>query len=149
MMKPPKVLPPHYLFAALALMVGIDYVEPSAILPGWLHLVGLIPIGIGIGLLLVAARQFSKADTNIVPLTRSTALVADGAFSFTRNPMYLGMAMVLGGTAVLLNSYLPWLALIAFVLIIQVLFIRHEESLMEETFGADYVAYKSRVRRWL
>jgi protein-S-isoprenylcysteine O-methyltransferase Ste14 len=137
MMNPPKVLPPHYFFAALALMVGIDYVEPSAILPGWLHLVGLIPIGVGVGLVVVAARQFSKADTNIVPLTRSTALVADGVFSFTRNPMYLGMTVVLGGTAVLLNSYLPWLVPIAFVLIIRLLFIRHEESLMEETLGAD------------
>ncbi len=97
----------------------------------------------------MAARQFSKAETNIVPLTRSKALVTDGTFSLTRNPMYVGMTSALAGTAVLLNGYLPWLVILPFVLVIRFRFIRHEEPLMEETFGEDYLAYRSRVRRWL
>jgi protein-S-isoprenylcysteine O-methyltransferase Ste14 len=130
-------------------MVAVGYVEPSVIPGGWWHLAGLIPIAFGGGLLLLAARQFSKAETNIVPLTRSTALVTDGMFSLTRNPMYLGMTSALVGTAVLLNGYLPWLVILPFVLVIRLRFIRHEEPLMEETFGEDYLAYISRVRRWL
>ena len=70
-------------------------------------------------------------------------------FSLTRNPMYTGMTAFLIGTAVLVNGYFAWLVIVPFVLIIRMLFIRHEETLMEQTFGADYLAYKSRVRRWL
>lgn len=148
-MKPPKVLPPHYFLLALVSMVAIGYADSSVILAGRWYLLGLVPVACGIALAAIAARQFSKADTNIVPLTESTALVTDGMFLITRNPMYTGMVSALAGTAILLNSYLPWLVIIPFVLAIRLLFIRHEETLMEETFGEDYVAYRSRVRRWL
>jgi len=148
-MKTPKVLPPHYFFIALACMAAVGYLESGEVLPGWWHLLGLVPAAFGVWSLAAAARQFSKADTNIIPLTKSTALVTDGMFSLTRNPMYTGMTAFLIGTAVLLNGYFAWLVIVPFVLIVRMLFIRHEETLMEETFGADYLAYKSTVRRWL
>jgi protein-S-isoprenylcysteine O-methyltransferase Ste14 len=84
-----------------------------------------------------------------VPLTTSTALVVDGMFRWSRNPMYLGLTAMLIGTALLLDRALPWLVVVAFVATLRFHFIRHEERLMEATFGADYVAYKQRVRRWL
>ncbi len=148
-MKPPKVLPPHYFVLAIVCMAGLGYLDPSTVLTGWWPLVGIIPIGMGVLMALVAARQFAKADTNIIPLSRSTALVTDGVFALTRNPMYTGMTAVLMGIALLLNSYLPWVMVAIFVAIIRVLFIRHEEALMEETFGEEYLAYKSKVRRWI
>ena len=70
-------------------------------------------------------------------------------FAATRNPMYAGMMCGLIGTALLLNDFLPWLVIVPFALIIRLRFIRPEEALMAKTFGEDYLAYKSRVRRWL
>ena len=129
-------------------MAGISYVDSSEVLTGRWYLTGLVPIAVGVAIVLAAARQFFKAATNIVPLTESTTLVTGGMFAATRNPMYAGMLCGLIGTALLLNGYLPWLVIVPFALIIRTLFIRPEEALMEETFGEEYVAYKSRVRRW-
>ena len=148
-MEPPKVLPPHYFFLALIFMLAIGSVDSSVILAGEWYLAGLVPIALGIGLVGAAARQFAKAETNIVPLTKSTTLVCDGMFAMTRNPMYTGMTSALVGSALVLNGYLSWLVIFPFVLIIRQVFIRREEALMEETFGEEYNAYRSRVRRWI
>jgi protein-S-isoprenylcysteine O-methyltransferase Ste14 len=148
-MTPRKVNPPHYFLLALILMIGIRLlIDGSGLLGAW-SLLGVVPLIAGFLIAILAAQQFGRAGTNIVPLTPSTALVEDGMFRWTRNPMYLGMTAVLIGTALLLDRALPWLVVPAFVAILRLRFIRHEERLMEATFGADYLAYKRRVRRWL
>ena len=63
--------------------------------------------------------------------------------------MYLVMVLVLLGVTLLLDRFSPWLVLVPFILVIRLKFIRLEEPLMEQTFGATYTAYKSGVRRWL
>ncbi len=148
-MKPPKVLPPHYFFLALIAMSTLGYFSEQSLLPGMWYLIGIAPITLGLIVAGGAAWQFSKAETNIVPLTKSTTLVASGMFTFTRNPMYVGMVAVLVGTALLLNELWPWLVIVPFWFVIRLRFVRHEETLMEETFGEQYVEYKARVRRWL
>lgn len=149
-MEPPKIMPPHYFFGFLALMVGLDFVpvaEPLIPVP-W-HWLGAVPVVAGLAIAVVAAGLFRKAGTNIVPLTRSTVLVTDGPFAYSRNPMYLSMTLALAGVAMLLNSGLPFLALPVFVCILFYRFIRHEETLMAETFGEAYLTYCARVRRWV
>ena len=148
-MKPPKVLPPHYFFLALATMLALGYLSQAPLFPGDWYLIGVIPILLGLIFAGGAARQFFKAQTNIVPLTESTTLVTDGMFAVTRNPMYVGMVAVLVGTALLLNNPWPWVAIVPFWLVIRFAFVQHEEVLMVETFGEQYAAYKARVRRWL
>ncbi len=148
-MKPPKVLPPHYFFLALVAMLALGYLSQASILPGDWTLIGVIPIAVGLIFAGGAARQFFKAKTNIVPLTESTTLVTDGMFTITRNPMYVGMVAVLVGTALLLNDPWPWVVIVPFWLVIHFAFVKHEEVLMVETFGEQYVAYQAQVRRWL
>lgn len=148
-MTPPKILPPHYFVAALLLMVGIGFTTAGSLLPAPWHLLGILPLVLGIGLAVWGSRLFANAGTSIIPFTESTALVTGGAFAFTRNPMYSGMILALAGTALLLNNPLCWLVLIPFALIIQFGFVRHEEALMAQTFGQAYLDYKARVRRWL
>ena len=92
---------------------------------------------------------FRRARTGVVPFSEATTLVASGPYRFTRNPMYLGMAGMLLGTAVYLGSVTPWLVLPAFVAIISERFIVREEAMMEKAFGQPYRDYKARVRRWL
>jgi protein-S-isoprenylcysteine O-methyltransferase Ste14 len=148
-MTPRKVNPPHYFLLALILMIGIRLlIDGSGLLGAW-SLLGVVPLIAGFLIAILAAQQFGRAGTNIVPLTPSTALVEDGMFRWTRNPMYLGMTAVLIGTALLLDRALPWLVVPVFVAILRLRFIRHEERLMETTFGAAYLSYRQRVRRWL
>ena len=104
---------------------------------------------IGLIMAVRASRQFSDAGTNIIPLTKSTALVTDGMFRWTRNPMYTGMILFLGGLALVLDNLWNWLIVIVFAVVIRQLFIRREEQLMLETFGDDYADYTRQVRRWL
>lgn len=148
-MTPPRILPPHYFVLSLVLMLALGLIESPGLLPGpWAYL-GLIPIALGVWLAFQGSRLFARAGTNIVPFTESTALVTDGVFSLSRNPMYTGMVLALAGTAMLINSLAPWLVIPGFVAIIRTRFIRHEETLMEKTFGAAYLDYKARVRRWV
>lgn len=96
-----------------------------------------------------AAARFKRARTNPVPWRPATALVTDGPYRFTRNPMYLGMAALYAGIA--LGAGLLWgLALLPVVLAaIQVAVIAREEAYLERVFGDQYRVYRATVRRWL
>lgn len=148
-MTPPKLLPPHYFLLSLVLMLGLSLPPQPAMLADPWPWLGVLPVVFGVWLAAQGSRLFSRAGTNIVPFTESTTLVTEGVFRWSRNPMYSGMVLALAGTAVLLNSWLPWLVVIGFVLIIRNHFIRHEEQLMEQTFGEAYLSYRTSVRRWL
>ncbi|MCZ6911906.1 MAG: methyltransferase [Proteobacteria bacterium] len=148
-MQPPRLLPPHYFVFSLVTMIALRIIETAPLFGGSWYLIGLLPLILGLGIALWGVRLFAKVGTNIVPFTESTALVIDGAFAYSRNPMYLGMVLVLLGVALLLDRASPWLVLVPFILVIRLKFIQFEEPLMEQTFGEDYVTYKSSVRRWL
>jgi protein-S-isoprenylcysteine O-methyltransferase Ste14 len=72
-------------------MLTLGYFFEEPMLPDTWHLVGIAPIVLGVVFAGVAARQFTIAKTNIVPLTISTTLLTNGIFTVTRNPMYVGM----------------------------------------------------------
>ena len=148
-MKARRVNPPHYFLLAIGAMVLLSRLPGTALLAGAWAWIGLVPIAAGLALAMSAARQFARVGTNIVPLTLSSALVTDGAFARTRNPMYVGMFMALVGIAIVLDRGWPWLVFAVFYAVIRVHFIRHEERLMDATFGEAYRAYRSRVRRFV
>lgn len=79
----------------------------------------------------------------------ATAVVADGVYSFTRNPMYLGMALIYAGIAIAADSLLTLILLISVLVVIRYAVIAKEERYMEAKFGAAYRDYKARVRRWI
>ena len=94
---------------------------------------------------------FKKAQTTVNPLApnRSTAVVSTGVYRITRNPMYLGMALILLGLALYLAS--PWALLgpLVFAAFITRFQIQPEERALTARFGAAYTAYCTQVRRWL
>src|SRR3954462_2045220 len=106
---------------------------------------GIILALLALGLIAWAAALFRRAGTNIRPFMPSTALVLTGPYNLTRNPMYLGMAGILLGAAVLMGSLTPFLVIPAFMGLITERFIVPEEAKLEEAFGRDYVDYKARV----
>jgi protein-S-isoprenylcysteine O-methyltransferase Ste14 len=98
-----------------------------------------------------AIASFRRAQTTVDPVhvDRSTSLVIDGPFAYTRNPMYLGLALLLLAWAVILSA--PWALLgpLAFALYITRFQIIPEERAMAAKFGAAYESYRRRVRRWI
>jgi protein-S-isoprenylcysteine O-methyltransferase Ste14 len=143
--------PPFIYIGTLLLGLALDRILPWS--------VGLTEIGryVGGGLLiasalfylLAAAGGFRKADTDVKPWKTTSAIVDDGVYAFTRNPMYLGMALFYAGLGLLFSSLGAFLLLPMLIAIIQTQVIAREERYLEGKFGDEYRTYKSRVRRWL
>ncbi|CAN7759170.1 Phospholipid methyltransferase [compost metagenome] len=121
-----------------------------------------VPFGIRVGVAVAIACagavigvsamvSFLRAKTTMNPIKADAAssLVADGVFRFTRNPMYLSLLLYLSAWAVYLSNWLALPFLPMFVLYINRFQIAPEERVLSSLFGAQYVAYKGRVRRWL
>ena len=151
-----KIPPPVIDLGAGVLMWVLARAVPSAQLwpqQAWsvATLVGLA-IALAGGLIALAgAREFQRARTTVNPLSpgQASALVTTGIYRFTRNPMYLGMLLVLVGWGVYLGNVAAWAALPLFVVLMNTLQIKAEERVLRERFGDDYARYTARVRRWL
>ena len=109
-----------------------------------------LPLIIG-GLLLdgAAAGYFRRLGTAVEPWKPSTVLATDGLYRFSRNPIYLGFAITYAGLAVAMDSVLVLVLLIPCLFIVDRFVIQREERYLSAKFGADYDAYRARVRRWL
>ena len=101
--------------------------------------------------LIAGVVSFRKAKTTVNPLKpeEATSLVNSGIFRFTRNPMYVGFALVLLAWAIYLSSPLSLVGVLGFILYIDRLQIEPEERALNELFGSEFESYRSNVRRWL
>ncbi len=145
-----KVLPPVYFLGALVGAVVLHYVVPFvAIIPRPWHLAGGLLVAVGLAFIVLPARTFQAKGTAIRPFEKSSVLVTDGFYAITRNPMYLGMVLVVIGAATLLRGAAPFVVPVLLAVLLQSRFIRFEERALEQVFGDDYRSYQARVRRWL
>ena len=130
----------------------VAHLPPILPLP-WLArlLVAVVLVTVGAAVAIGGVMSFRRARTTVNPLKPETsvALVSTGVYSFTRNPMYLGMALALLAWAVYLSSVWPLLGPALFALYITRFQIVPEERVLDGLFGASFAAYKKRVRRWL
>ncbi len=113
------------------------------------QLAGGLIIVVGLALLVTANGLFTRAGTDVIPFRNVTALVTDGVFRYTRNPMYLGLALVLFGCAVTVGAATTLVIPPLFMAIVQQRFILAEEAMLRELFPEEFPAYCARVRRWL
>jgi protein-S-isoprenylcysteine O-methyltransferase Ste14 len=148
--RPARILPPVYFLVALVVMAGLHFRLPvgHVIQPPYGYGGGVLIVG-GLVLVVWAARLFQRAGTAIRPFERSSALVTDGPYRYSRNPMYLGMVCVLTGLGLVLGTIASFAVIPVFVWLIQQRFIRPEEAVLARTFGSAYAEYRERVRRWL
>jgi protein-S-isoprenylcysteine O-methyltransferase Ste14 len=147
---PGRVMPTTYLFAAIVAIVVAHRALPLwRFLPHPWRYGGFALVVLGVVLNLVADRAFQRAGTTVRPGEESAALVTTGAFRLSRNPMYLGFVLILGGIALLLGSLSPWAVVAAFAVAMDRLFIRDEERALEQRFGAAWLDYRMGVRRWV
>ena len=96
-----------------------------------------------------ARMLFMRRGTTVLPFRPSSTLVAEGPLRFSRNPMYVAMTAIYIGISLLFRSVWPLLLLPAVIFVLHKTAIEREEAYLERRFGAEYRAYKSKVRRWI
>ena len=113
---------------------------------------------IGLGIIIIAASfdvwslfLFLKKHTTPNPMKpeNTTGIVTKGLYQYSRNPMYLGLLIILFGFGIWLGSLSPFLMLPLFYWLITEMQIKPEERMLEQKFGKEYLDFKNRVRRWL
>lgn len=151
---PNVVAPPPLIFLGGLVAGGIaQWIYPFYIFSTeylfYFRTAGIVLIVFGLAIILTARSKMRKAETNIEPWKPTNAIISDGIYAFSRNPVYAAMILIYAGIAFLFNSlwFLPPLVLV--LLIIHYGVILREEKYLERKFGGDYLNYKNRVRRWL
>lgn len=147
-----RVPPPLVFLRSATAMYGLEWLAPSWpwALP-FSKSLAVTAAALGIAIALSGAVAFRRHRTTVDPLhpEKATTLVTTGIYAYTRNPMYLGLLIVLIGVAVWLGNALVPVMLVLFVLYITRFQIVPEERVLHAKFGEDYAAYIRRVRRWL
>jgi protein-S-isoprenylcysteine O-methyltransferase Ste14 len=146
-----KLPPPVWALIDVLLALAISWQL------GWPSLPGFPLPKFGVALTLFpwvlpvwAAIVFHREGTEINPLSPTNrALVVDGPYRYTRNPMYLGLVLVTLGIAVWIGAWPMFLAPIAVFATASLVHIPFEEAKMRRQFGAAYDEYLARVRRWV
>lgn len=113
------------------------------------HWIGKLLIGIGILLMAAAILTMSRHRTTVIPRRTPTAMVTDGVFSISRNPIYLADALILMGAILWLDAILALPLVAVFVWLIQTRFIRDEEARLTLAFGPEFDLWAARTRRWI
>ncbi|MDQ6975650.1 MAG: isoprenylcysteine carboxylmethyltransferase family protein [Mariprofundaceae bacterium] len=98
-----------------------------------------------------AILSFRSAKTTIDPRYphKTSSIVSHGIYTLTRNPMYLGLVLILLSLSIYLGTLWGLLCVLAFILYMNKFQIEAEEAYLEKQFGSLYLSYKSRVRRWV
>ncbi len=145
-----KIPPPYWLLLTTGLMWLISRYPLQAEILHNLRWLALLPLVTAIGLIAAAASAFRQASTTIHPQhPEQTRVVVDsGVFGFSRNPIYLGMALILVAWALWLAAPFAWLGVLLFVVVITCWQIVPEEEILLNKFGEPYRLYCQKVRRW-
>lgn len=143
--------PPVWLAGALALAWAQATYYPAGLDfgTGVADLLGGILVGGGLLLMFLAVAEMRRHRTTIVPFRDPSALVQSGIFKRTRNPIYLGDAMVLTGMILYWGAVLSLPLIPIFVWVIEKRFILGEEKRLRRTYRAQFADYERRVRRWV
>jgi protein-S-isoprenylcysteine O-methyltransferase Ste14 len=140
------------MLLAAALMWALHRLIPlgQLIALPWSY-VAILPAVIGRVISVAAGRRFRQTRTTFDPVRPRDAsfLVTDNVYRISRNPMYLGLVLMLIAWALWLGTLSPWVVPPSFAIFLSVTRIAPEEQALEEVFGETYVAYRNSVRRWI
>lgn len=146
-----KIPPVIVLACCLFLTWLIARYDPLLISIPFAKIIAAAIFAIGVFIALLGVLQFRKANTTVNPTTpdKSSEIVSDGIYKITRNPMYLGMALVVLSASILMQSPVSLLGLVAFIAYITKCQIIAEERTLHIIFEEQYENYISKVRRWI
>lgn len=142
-------IPPLWLAIFLGLAWAVGRWLPLPLFGPAGQSAGIGLIALGLALMGVAAAQMVLRRTTFIPRRDPAALVTRGVFRLSRNPIYLGDALVLTGAILWWDAPLALILVPLFMALIQHRFIRGEEERLKSRFGAEFVAWSMRTRRWI
>ncbi len=142
--------PPLIYLGFFLLGLGLDRLWPVAVLPeAAQYALGGTLVGLGVLVAIAAIRRFKAAGTSFRTHEPATAILSDGLYGVSRNPIYLGLTAIYLGVGVLADA--GWVAVLLGPLLLVMHFgiIAREERYLERKFGDEYLRYKTKVRRWI
>jgi protein-S-isoprenylcysteine O-methyltransferase Ste14 len=144
-----SIAPPLLFVLPIIASLALEWFVPTTFTQGALRwILGAIFLVAGLVLNISGFVTQKRAGTNPIPFNPSTRIVAHGPYRFSRNPMYIGLALCTLGIAVLVDR--AWMLLaVPIGLVLDRLIITREERYLERKFGEEYLSYKRRVRRWI
>ncbi len=148
-----KKIPPPILMIVFAVLIWVISLFSNTIT--WSFqiriIVSLLLLLLSVSISISAIRTFRKVETTVNPLHPETAsiLVSEGIFSISRNPMYIGLALILVAWSVFLATVWGFLLVFLFILYLNRFQIIPEERALKKLFGLKYEDYLAKVRRWI
>lgn len=145
-----KFPPPLVFVTGLALGWLVQRMLPVDVAySGLLYGTGVVLVLAGLTLVAASALQFRRVRTHIEPWKPTSAIVSSGVFAWSRNPIYVAFCLVALGLGCVAHNVWMMLSFMPSAAVVYLIAIRKEELYLAEKFGAEYLAYKERVRRWL
>jgi len=144
------VRPPRIAMALVVVATTVQWLMPFHSTAIYSSAILAVVLGLsGFGVMMWAWWQFQQQQVAICPTEKTARLITDGIYRVTRNPMYLGMTMMLAGLAVWFGTLPLYCAAAIFFVIVDQAFCPYEEAKLTSAFGEDYKQYRSGVRRWI
>jgi protein-S-isoprenylcysteine O-methyltransferase Ste14 len=135
-----KFIPPLFVLTGLVGMAMVHFFfTPHIVIPLPWNLLGIFIILIGLMMGMWVGRYFKKIDTQIHTFKEPRKLVTSGLFHYSRNPIYLGFAIVLTGFAFLFGNLISFLFPLLFIIVANVWYIPFEEAALAKAFGKEYL----------
>ena len=133
--------------------LGLQFVFPLSLPPGIVHKI-LVPIWLvmiilSISLIVLSRHEFRQHGQPTDPGHPTRLLIKTGVFSISRNPLYLGSAILFSGIALMIRSFWVLIALLISIIVCHYLLIVPEEKYLASKFGGEYKEYTESVHRWL
>lgn len=145
-----KIYPPLMVLVGIIIQLLMGYIAPvEPLLSATWQYIGIALMVLGFATILLAARSFRKHETTIIPDGQPSTLMEGGLFAYSRNPIYVAMAVLLVGSGLAIGHIWALIVVPLFVLLVQQIWIVKEEENLEAEFGQIYRNYKIKVRRWL
>jgi len=142
-------IPPKYFYLSIIIIIAARFLLPQfnvIIFP--YNVLGVILFLVGFYFIFWTWKIFKKYNTP-ENFDKSTKLVTEGLFRFSRNPMYLGGFLILFGLFIFVGNLVSLLGPVLYFLFIHFMFIPFEEEKNEKTFGQEFIDYKKRTRKWI
>jgi len=150
----PGVYIPPPLFYVLIFLAAIFLQKKVWIDDSLFHLritkgIGILFLAISLFLLVTSLRKFFQSKNTLILIKPASSLETNGIYGISRNPMYVGLAIVYLGITFLIGNWWNIILFPILFLVIQEYIIKREEKYLERAFGEKYLDYKNKVRRWL
>jgi protein-S-isoprenylcysteine O-methyltransferase Ste14 len=144
------IAPPLLFVFPILVALALEWLFRTSFVQGELRwIAGPLLVAAGLALNIAGFVTQRRAGTDPIPFNPSTRIVAHGPYRFTRNPMYVGFALMTLGIAILVDSVWTLLAVPIGLVLTDRMVITREERYLERKFGEEYLSYKRRVRRWI